>query len=262
MNASPAMPAMIIVSRSSCFCSGVLSASVWLSRSAMWPISVSMPVPVTIISPRPRVTAVFMNAMQRRSPSGDVRAWRSASVVFGDGDALAGERGLLDLERGGHEEPTVGRHAVARLDQHDVARHQLARVDLDRLAVAAHAGDVLHHLLQRGQAGLGLGLLAHAQHRVEDRQADQHERRADLLREDLVDDGRAEQDHLHEVVVLAQERLPARLLLLGRELVGAVLRRPLLHLGRSQPLRRVDLEPARHLVHRGGVPRAADVGRL
>ena len=27
----PAMPTMILVSRSSCFCSGVLSASVWLS---------------------------------------------------------------------------------------------------------------------------------------------------------------------------------------------------------------------------------------
>ena len=36
----------------------------------MWPISVSMPVAVTISSPRPRVTDVFMYAMQVRSPSG------------------------------------------------------------------------------------------------------------------------------------------------------------------------------------------------
>ena len=63
-------PAMMIVSRSSCFCKGVLSDSVLLSRSAMWPISVPMPVVVTIISPRPRVTAVFMKAMHRRSPRG------------------------------------------------------------------------------------------------------------------------------------------------------------------------------------------------
>ena len=34
----------------------------------MWPISVSIPVVVTIISPRPRVTAVFMKAMHSRSP--------------------------------------------------------------------------------------------------------------------------------------------------------------------------------------------------
>jgi hypothetical protein len=36
----------------------------------MCPISVPMPVVVTIISPRPRVTEVFMKAMLWRSPSG------------------------------------------------------------------------------------------------------------------------------------------------------------------------------------------------
>jgi hypothetical protein len=45
---------------SSCFCRGVLSVSVVERRVAMWPISVSIPVAVTIISPRPRVTDVFM----------------------------------------------------------------------------------------------------------------------------------------------------------------------------------------------------------
>ena len=59
-NATPAMAAMILDRPSSCFCSGVLSASVVASRLAMWPISVPMPVAVTTISPRPRVTEVFM----------------------------------------------------------------------------------------------------------------------------------------------------------------------------------------------------------
>ena len=58
--AMPAIVAMIFERLSSCFCSGVLSASVPASRCAMWPISVSMPVAVTISSPRPRVTEVFM----------------------------------------------------------------------------------------------------------------------------------------------------------------------------------------------------------
>ena len=58
--ATAAMDAMIFESPSSCFCRGVLSVSVLDSRSAMCPISVSMPVAVTTISPRPRVTAVFM----------------------------------------------------------------------------------------------------------------------------------------------------------------------------------------------------------
>ena len=59
-SAAAAIDAMIFDSASSCFCSGVLSASVPASSSAMWPISVPIPVAVTTISPRPRVTAVFM----------------------------------------------------------------------------------------------------------------------------------------------------------------------------------------------------------
>ncbi len=51
---------MIFDRPSSCLCSGVFSVPVFASRSAMWPISVSMPVSVTTISPRPRVTDVFM----------------------------------------------------------------------------------------------------------------------------------------------------------------------------------------------------------
>ena len=133
-------------SRSSCFCSGVLSASVWLRSVAMLPISVSIPVPVTIISPRPRVTDVFMNARQIRSPSPTSSPGIGASVLQ-HRSALAGERGLLDLQGGGHQQPTVGGHPVARLEEHDVARHQLGGVDLDRHPVAAHAGDVLQHLL-------------------------------------------------------------------------------------------------------------------
>jgi hypothetical protein len=68
--AQAAMPAMIFDRPSSCFCSGVFSLSVLASMLAMWPISVPMPVSVTMYSPRPRVTDVFMYAMQIRSPSG------------------------------------------------------------------------------------------------------------------------------------------------------------------------------------------------
>ena len=49
--AIPAIVAMIFDRPSSCFCSGVLLVSVFASMSAMWPISVSMPVAVTINSP-------------------------------------------------------------------------------------------------------------------------------------------------------------------------------------------------------------------
>ena len=59
-SAMPAIVAMIFDNASSCFWSGVLLDSVLASMWAMWPISVSMPVAVTISSPRPRVTDVFM----------------------------------------------------------------------------------------------------------------------------------------------------------------------------------------------------------
>ena len=70
INARPAMPAMTLDSWSSCFWSGVFSVVVLERSLAMCPISVFMPVAVTINSPRPRVTDVFMNAMHVRSPSG------------------------------------------------------------------------------------------------------------------------------------------------------------------------------------------------
>ena len=243
-NAIPAIPTITRVSPSSCFCSGVLSASVWLSSVAMLPISVFIPVPVTIISPRPRVTDVFMNARQIRSPS-PTSSPGIGGEVLEHRSALAGEGRLLDLEGGRHQQPTVGRHPVARLEEHDVARHQLGGVDLDGHAVTAHPGDVLQHLLERRQARLRLGLLTQAQHRVEDREADQDDRGARLAGDDLVHDRRAHQDDLHQVLVLAQERLQPRLRLLGGEHVGTVLRPPPLHLRRRQPAGRVDLEARR-----------------
>ena len=123
-----------------------------------------------------------------------------------DREALAGERGLLDLEGRGDADPAVGRDPVAGLDQHDVARHQLLGVDLDGLAVPAYPGDGLHHLGQRLDALLGLGLLAQADHRVEQGQSGQDHRRAHVAGDDQVHDGRDQQDDLHEVAGTAGGR--------------------------------------------------------
>ena len=86
----------------------------------MWPTSVAMPVVVTRIVPAPRVTWVFMNARSTRSPSAGVRG--DGLDLLGHRDALAGQRRLVDLERGGGEDPPVGRDEVAGLDVDDVAR--------------------------------------------------------------------------------------------------------------------------------------------
>jgi hypothetical protein len=55
-----------------------------------------------------------------------------------DRERLAGQRGFVDLEGEGFQDPAVRRDAVAVLEQHDVARHQLAGVELHDDAVAAH----------------------------------------------------------------------------------------------------------------------------
>ena len=60
-------------------------------------------------------------------------------------------------------------------------------------------------------------------------------RPVELLQGDDADDRRADQHELHQVPVLAQERLPARLLRRLRELVRPDLRAPPLHLGGVEP---------------------------
>ncbi len=127
---------------------------------------------------------------------------------------FAGKGGLFDLQRRRDEEPTVGRHHVAGLDEHNVARHDLARVDFDGLAVSSNPGDLLHHSLQGGQTGLRLGFLPQPHHRVEKGQQEQDEGGASVVRDKLVPDSGDNQDNLHEVLILAKECLPARLFFL------------------------------------------------
>ena len=59
-SAAAAMIVISTVSWSSWRVSGVFSSWTWLSIPEIWPTSVAMPVAVTTISPRPRVTVEFM----------------------------------------------------------------------------------------------------------------------------------------------------------------------------------------------------------
>ena len=129
-----------------------------------------------------------------------------------DRSALARQRGLLDLQRRGHEQATVRRDLVARLEDDDVARHELLGGDVHTLAVTPGMSPDDEHLLERGDALGRLALLVQAEDRVEHGQAEDHEAGGELLQGDDADDRGAEQDELHQVAVLAQERLPAGLL--------------------------------------------------
>jgi len=64
----------------------------------------------------------------------------------------------------------------------------------------------------------------------------------------------ADQDDLHEITVLAQKRLPARLFLLARQLIGAVLLQARLRLAGAQALRGIDLQLFGDVFHRQSIP--------
>ena len=237
-----------LVSVLSCFVSGVISAVVCWSMFEMWPTSVSMPVEVTTNVAAPRVTWVFMNAMSMRSPS-------AASAVdgvdaLGHGRALAGERRLVDLERRGADDPAVGRDEVARLDVDDVARDQLLHRDLADLAAAPDLGLDDHHLLERGDARLGLALLVEPQERVEQGEEDEDDAGRELAGQEHAHDARHQEHDLHRVLVLAEEHLQARLRLRLGELVGPELRAAGLDLGVGQAGRRVHALGRERLRHR------------
>src|SRR5271165_3746509 len=101
----------------------------------MWPTSVALPVAVTTNWPVPRVTEVFMYTMSVRSPSG-TPASPTGGRALRDRQALPGQLGLGDLQRGHPEQPAVSRNHVTRLDRDDIAGDQLFSGDLRLLAIA------------------------------------------------------------------------------------------------------------------------------
>ena len=136
--------------------------------------------------------------------------------ALGRGDALAGQPGLVDLQRRGLDDPPVGADVVARRQEHDVADHHLVGIDLDLRAVTADPGGRLEHRLQRVHGALRLALLAHPPERVHRRDRQDGEARGDLSDQDR-GDGRHDEDDLHVAPVLGQELLPTRHRRLGRQ---------------------------------------------
>ena len=190
----------------------------------------------------------------------DVRAVDGHRILL-DGDALAGQRSFLDLQGRGEDDPPVGGDPVARVDDHDVARHDLIGDELDDLSAATHLRRRLHHLAQRRRGRLGLALLVVAEPRVE--QGQQEEADGGLvLVDDQADAGRDDEHDLHVVAVVLEEPSPGRLGLRGRERVRPVLLEPLRGLGRAQTLRRVHLQPGRDLLGAERVPRGRRCGLL
>ena len=134
----------------------------------VFPISVSLPVAVTIITPLPCVTGVCMNAMFVWSPGPRASAV-SVGDVLGRGRALAGQRGLVDLQRARRDDSPVGGDLIACRDQDKIADDELLGGDLRLDSVAPHARGLLHHRPERVHRAHRLPLLAQADDCVEQR---------------------------------------------------------------------------------------------
>ena len=87
---------------------------------------------------------------------------------------FARERALLNAEISGLNQTKIGRNHAPRLQDHDVARHDLRRLDLHDATVATHEGRRTGHSLQCGQSLLGPALLDQTDDRVQ-----QHDSRDD-----------------------------------------------------------------------------------
>ena len=181
--------------------------------------------------------------------------------ALGDGRALARESRLLDLQRRRDEDPTVGWDLVAGLEADDVTRHELLGRYFDQFTVPSHAGRHDQHLPQRGDALGCLALLVQPHHGVDDGETDDDQTCRDFLEGDDADHRRTDEHQLHEVAVLPQEGFPAGLLCLLGELVRAIPRPALGHLGGAQTDCGIDLQPLADLIGRQAIPIDLRLGR-
>ncbi len=174
-----------------------------------------------------------------------------------DGHALAGEGRLLDLQRGRDEQTTIRRDLVTGLEEHDVTGNELLGRDFGHNTPAADVGPDHEHPLQRRDALRRLAFLIQAENRVGHRQAEDDEPGAELLKGDDADDRGAHEDELHQVAVLAHERVPTGLLVPLGEPVGAVRLAPPVDLVRVEPASEVDVELRAGFLHGHPMPRQA-----
>jgi hypothetical protein len=75
-------------------------------------------------------------------------------MMFGHWHGLSGQRRLVDPQVGGVHQPEVRRHHVACLEEHDIARYNVACRDLPGQAVADDASEWRTHLPKRGNSAL------------------------------------------------------------------------------------------------------------
>jgi hypothetical protein len=185
--------------------------------------------------------------------------FRQHARVLVDGDRLAGQCRFVDLQLGDLDQAQVGRHLVARLQQHDVAGHQPGCRHHLPLPGAQHGGAGCGELLQCCQRTIGAPGLHEADHCVE--QHDHQDRqRVDQFTDHSRDHRGAEQHQDHEVLELVEQQRHGGAPCGTGDLVRAVLQRAQGGLGLVEPECRVDAVFAGQFVSFSQVPVGAHRG--
>ena len=181
-----------------------------------------------------------------------IRPRRKSRSELADRMRFAGQGRLGHLGAVGSQHAGVGRHAVARFEQDDVARHQRLRIHLQDFATAPHTRMARQHLFERSQRRLGAMLLVEAKAGVEH---DDHQNDHRILG---VADGTCQQrgadQHQHQQVLeLVGELEPDRTRRFLEKLVRTKALEPLSRVVGSQAVgRRLQLGQNRRRVHGPG----------
>ena len=133
---------------------------------------------------------------------------------------LAGENRFFNPQIMALNQAHIGRDAVARAQNHDIARHQVAGGNGFMLAAALHARVAGEHIADALQRFFGVALLDMADQGVDHRDA-QDDERIDPVAHDRGERGGGQQDKNQDVVKMGKEAQPGRLAFFLRQGVGA-----------------------------------------
>ena len=158
------------------------------------------------------------------------------------GDGFAGQSGFLNFQGSVLDDTAVSGDSVTGFQNDHVAGNQFIGVQVHHLAVTQHFTGSSSHGLQGFNGGFGLALLEHAQNGVDQNDSQNND---DLCHFVFTghqsghrgDRGGDQQDDQHGILQLGQKTLDQGGLLALLQLIGAVLGKTLLRLGRGQSLR-------------------------
>lgn len=178
---------------------------------------------------------------------------------FGGRLGLAGEEGFVHCQVGGGEQVEIGRHPIARLDQHHITWHEVLGAALLHPPIAPHAGVDGEQGAQGRGALFGPILLIGAEDGI-DQDHGEDERGVLDIADEQRDDRGGQQNVNQGAEELPQEDLPEGRGGAGGKLVRAIVGQATLRLGAGETLGAA-VPCLERLVGRKGVPERAARGK-